>query len=137
MPFSGGRAWDCNQCKSKKGLRRLRGNCGGPFLDGLPQSDTDDQGRFVPGYRVAPNCGEGYSDLKIRSCPIADMNRLASVITCFNRHQSGLIRLTEIFKNPTCAILESFDILNQNSLEMQRRSHEQQMKEFGHGTKSN
>lgn len=65
------------------------------------------------------------------------MNRLASVITAFNRHQSGLIRLNETFKNPTCAIIESFDILNQNTLEMQRRSQEQQMKEFDNGRKSN
>jgi hypothetical protein len=103
----------------------------------LPLSDTDEQGRFVPGYRIAPNCGEQYSDFKVRSCPVADMNRLASVITAFNRHQSGVIRLTETFKNPTCAIIESFDILNQNTLEMQRRSQEQQMKEFDNGRKSN
>lgn len=65
------------------------------------------------------------------------MNRLASVIAAFNRHQSGLLRLTETFKNPSCAIVEAFDILNQNTLEMQRRSHEQKLKDFDNGTKSN
>jgi len=133
IPFSGGRGWNCEQCRSKKGLRSLRGNCGGPFKEGLPLSDTDEEGRFVNGYRIAPNCGESYSDLKVRSCPVADMNRLASVITAFNRHQSGLIRLKEMFPSPTCAIIEAFDILNQNTLELQRRHHEQQMKEFKNG----
>ena len=99
----------------------------------MPQSLKDELGIYVPGYRIAPNSGESYSDLKIRSCPVADMNRLASVITAFNRHQSGLIRLKEMFPSPTCAIIEAFDILNQNTLELQRRHHEQQMKEFKNG----
>tara|TARA_R100000278_G_C5471440_1_gene164646 strand:- start:1522 stop:1884 length:363 start_codon:yes stop_codon:yes gene_type:complete len=118
-------------------LRQKRGNCGGPFKEGLPLSEVDEEGRFIYGYRVAPNCGEGYSDLKVRSCPVASMNKMASIITAFNRHQSGLIRLTETFPNPSCAILECFDILNTNTMEMQHRSHEQQMKEFHHGRESN
>lgn len=133
VPHSGGRSWSCDQCRSKKGLRELRGNCGNAFKDGLPLSDEDEHGRFVPGYRIAPNCGEWYSDLKVRSCPIAGMNKMASIITAFNRHQGGLIRLTETFPNPSCAILDCFDILNSNTNELQRRSHEQQMKELNHG----
>jgi hypothetical protein len=117
-------------------LRQKRGNCGGPFQSGLPLSEEDGHGRFVPGYRIAPNCGEWYSDLKVRSCPVAGMNKMASIITAFNRHQSGLIRLTETFPNPSCAIIECFDILNSNTMEMQRRSHEQQMKEMNNGNHS-
>lgn len=115
-------------------MRQKRGNCGGPFQDDLPQSNVDEHGRFIAGYRIAPNCGERYSDLKVRSCPVAGMNKMASIITAFNRHQSGLIRLTETFPNPSCAILECFDILNTNTMEMQHRSHEQQMKEFNNGS---
>lgn len=133
IPFSGGRAWSCEQCKNKKGLRALRGNCGGPFREGLPLSDVDEHGRFIAGYRVAPNCGENYSDLKIRSCPVADMNRCASIITAYHRHKSDLIRLTETFRNPSCAIVEAFDILENNRNEMLNRLHEQKMKEIEHG----
>ena len=111
-------------------MRRLRGNCGGPFLDGLPLSDTDERGRFIPGYRVAPNCGEFFSDLKVRSCPIADMNRLAPIITAYHRHRKGLLTLTQSFQSPSCAIVEAYDILENNTEEMIRRSQEQQMKEF-------
>ena len=115
-------------------MRRLRGNCGGAFQAGLPLSDTDERGRFIPGYRVAPNCGEFFSDLKVRSCPIADMNRLAPIITAYHRHRKGLLSLTESFKSPSCAIVEAYDILENNTDEMIRRSQEQKLKEINNGT---
>jgi len=102
----------------------------------LPLVQKDQDGLYIPGYRIAPNCGQDYSDLKVRSCPVASMNKMASVITAFNRHQSGLIRLTEVFKSPSCAILESFDILDHNTKEMQSRLHDQQIKDLNHGSNS-
>jgi len=114
-------------------LRQLRGNCGGSFKSGLPLSDSDDQGRFISGYRIAPNCGEFYSELKIRSCPIADMNKLAPIITAYHRHRKGLLTLHQSFKSPSCAIVDAYDILESNTEEMIRRSHEQKMKELNNG----
>jgi len=55
----------------------------------------------MPGYRIAPNSGEAYSDLEIRSCPIADMNRVASIITNYNRIKTGLIEMKDIYPHPT------------------------------------
>ena len=112
----------------------MRGNCGGPFKQGLPLSDIDDQGRFIPGYRIAPNWGEFFSDLKVRSCPVANMNKLAPIITAYHRHRKGLLTLTQSFKRPSCAIVEAYDILENNTEEMIRRSQEQQMKEFNNGS---
>jgi len=114
----------------------LRGNCGGGFKKGLPLLEEDKTGFFIPGYRVAPNCGVFYSDLKIRSCPIASMNKLAPIVTAYHRHRKGLFKLSESFKNPSCAIVESYDILESNTNEMIQRSQEQQMKEATYGTNS-
>lgn len=110
-------------------MRNLRGNCGNPFKKGLPQSLEDDQGLYVPAYRVAANSGESYSDLKIRSCPIADMNRLSSIISNYNRIKSGLLTFKEAYPSPTIAIIESIELLNYTYDEMINRQHEQSMKD--------
>lgn len=110
-------------------MRRLRGNCGSPFKKRLPQSIQDSEGVYVPGYRVAPNCGEAYSDLKIRSCPISDMNRLSSVLSNYNRIKNELISLKDAYPNPTIAIIESIEILNYNYSEMIARQNEQIQRE--------
>ena len=89
----------------------------------------DDQGLYMPGYRIAPNSGESYSDLKIRSCPIADMNRAASIVTNYGRIKSGLIKIDDIYPHPTCAIIESLEIIEYNQSEMIARQHEQALKE--------
>jgi len=133
IPFSKGRGWDCSQCRSDKELRRKRGNCGGSFQQGLPQAQKDELGLFMPAYRIAPNSGEAYSDLKIRSCPIADMNRVASLITNYNRIKTGLIKMDDIYPAPTCAIIESLEIIEYNHNQMIARQHEQSMKEASHG----
>ena len=133
MNHSRGRAWSCEQCQAKKGLRKLRGNCGGPFQQGLPQAQRDELGLFLPGYRVAPDCGENYSELKIRSCPVASSNRLASIIQAYHRHRAGLAKITHTYPNPTCALLEAVDVLHSNTEEAHLRSQERAMKEAHNG----
>lgn len=127
--FSQGRGWNCEQCKSNPTLRRQRGNCGGSFLSSLSQVRKDDLGLYMPGYRIAPNSGEAYSDLKIRSCPIADMNRVASIVTNYGRIKSGLIKIEDIYPRPTCAIIESLEIIEYNQTQMTARQHEQALNE--------
>jgi len=99
----------------------------------LPQSQKDNVGVFVPGYRVAPNSGESYSDLKIRSCPIANMNRVASVVQNYSRIKAGLIKIDDIYPSPTCAIIESLEIIEYNHSQMMQRQHDQSMTEAQHG----
>ena len=127
--FSQGRGWNCEQCKNNPTLRRQRGNCGGSFLPSLSQVRKDDLGLYMPGYRIAPNSGEAYSDLKIRSCPIADMNRVASIVTNYGRIKSGLIKIEDIYPRPTCAIIESLEIIEYNQTQMTARQHEQTLNE--------
>ena len=62
------------------------------------------------------------------------MNRLAPIITAYHRHRKGLLSLTESFKKPTCAIVEAYDILENNTDEMIRRSQEQKLKEMNNGS---
>jgi hypothetical protein len=133
LGHSKGRAWSCEQCRAKKGLRNLRGNCGGPFKKGLPLLQHDEEGGFVPGYRVAPDCGEDYSDLKIRSCPVAGANRLSSIIQAYHRHRAGLIKISETYPKPSCALLEAIDVLHSNTEEAIYRAHQRSMKEARHG----
>lgn len=92
----------------------------------MPQSLRDGEGVYMPGYRVAPNSGEEYSDLKIRSCPIADMNRLALIISSYNRIKGGLISFNDAYPHPTIAIIESIEILDYNHEQARVRLLEQQ-----------
>ena len=109
---------------SKPQLRKQRGNCGGSFRAGLPQSQVDDIGRYVMGYRVAPDCGEAFSDAKIRSCPVADANRAASLINAFSRHRNGLATIKDTFPHPSCAVIEAVDVLHNTTEEMLSRARE-------------
>lgn len=96
---------------------------------------TDEEGYYLPGYRVAPDCGEDYSDLKIRSCPVASSNKLASIIQAYHRHRAGLAEITHTYPNPTCALLEAVDVLHSNTEEAHYRSQERMMKEAHNGNK--
>ena len=120
-----GRAWGVQERRHTG----QRGNCGGSFLSSLSQVRKDNHGLYMPGYRIAPNSGEAYSDLKIRSCPIADMNRVASIVTNYGRIKSGLIKIDDIYPRPTCAIIESLEIIEYNQTQMTARQHEQALNE--------
>lgn len=111
----------------------MRGNCGGAFKQGLPQSQRDEQGIFIAGYRVAPNCGADFSEAKIRQCPISDANRLASVISVYHRHRQGLGQIESSYPRPTCAIIEALDTLHSATEEMIARKREQAMEAQQHG----
>lgn len=81
------------------------------------------------GYRVAPDCGDQYSDYKIRSCPVAGANRLASIIEAYQRHRAGILPISSTYPNPTCAIVESLEILHYNADDAQHRASERTMRE--------
>lgn len=106
---------------------------GGPFKRGLPLAQEDEHGLYVPGYRVAPDCGEGFSELEIRSCPVAGANRLASIIQAYRRHRNGLATIKETYPSPSCALLEAVDVLHSNTEEAIYRAQERAMKEAHHG----
>jgi uncharacterized membrane protein YgaE (UPF0421/DUF939 family) len=89
----------------------------------------------VPGYRVAPDCGEGFSDLEIRSCPVAGANKMASLISAYHRHRAGLYSISESFPRPSCAVIEAIDILHNNTESAHYREQERAMKEAQHGGK--
>ena len=131
---SRGRSWSCDQCKNSPSLRRSRGNCGGPFKSTLPQSMIDDDGsRYVPGYRIAPNCGLDYGDYKIKHCPISDINRLASIITAYHRHRRGTSNISDSYPSPSCAMIEAIDTLHLHTEAMIDRQREQSIKEARDG----
>ena len=96
-------------------------------MSGLPMAQRDEEGLFIPAYRVAPNCGESFSDLKVRYCPIADANRHDSIITSYHRHRQGLGSIDAVFPRPTCAIIEAIDVLHSNTEQMIARHQEQMM----------
>jgi len=134
IPHSRGRSWSCDQCLERPNLRKQRGNCGaGSFRSGLPQSDSDSDGVYVMGYRVAPNCGAFYSELKIRSCPIADMHRMASVVRVYRDHRQGLYNIGTVYAEPSSALIDAISLLHSETEEMAHRDHEQQMKDLKHG----
>lgn len=83
----------------------------------------------MPGYRVAPDSGASFSDHKVRSCPVAGANRLASLVHAYARHRAGLTSLSEMFPTPSCALVEAFDVLHSATEEMIARQREQALKE--------
>lgn len=87
----------------------------------------------MPGYRIAPNSGEAYSDLKIRSCPISNMNRLALIVNNYSKIKNKLLSFSELYPHPTCAIVESIEILDYNHEQMLNRKHKQALEEANHG----
>lgn len=133
LNHSRGRAWACSQCKAKPELRALRGNCGGAFKRGLPQAQSDEQGLYMMGYRVAPDCGEEYSDYKIRSCPVADSNKAAPIVQAYYRHKADIFPIAQSYPKPTCAIVEALEILNYNHDEAQYRAQQIAIKEAQNG----
>ncbi len=99
----------------------------------MPQSQVDDIGRWVPGYRVAPDCGDDFSDLKVRSCPVASSNKLAPLIMAYRRHRAGLYNISEVYPKPTCAVIEALDTLHYNHEAAQIRATERANQEAQHG----
>lgn len=96
-------------------------------------AQRDERGLFVPGYRVAPDCGEEFSDLEIRSCPVAGANRMAPIINAYNRHRSGLFNLSLSYPKPSCAVVEAMDILHNNRESAHYRAQERALKESSNG----
>ena len=133
LGFNRGRSWSCDQCKAKRGLRELRGNCGGPFREGLPLAQRDERGLYVPGYRVAPDSGEEFSDMLVRSCPVAGANRLASIISAYQRHRSGLYSIHTSHPSPSCALVEAVDVLHYHTEAAHNRAHKRAIEEARHG----
>lgn len=81
------------------------------------------------GYRVAPDSGEDFSDLKIRSCPVADVNRIAPIVQTYNRHKSGLIQIKDVYPSPSVALIDCLETIDYNNRDAQRRATERAMKE--------
>lgn len=101
----------------------------------MATAQEDEQGLYVMGYRVAPDCGEAFSDLKIRSCPVASANKMASLISAYHRHRAGLYNISETYPKPTCAVVEAIDILHNNTESAHYRAQERALKEAQHGSK--
>ena len=68
----------------------------------------------MPGYRIAPDSGESFSELKVRSCPVALANRVAPIVQAYRRHRAGLFDLCRAYPQPSCAIVEAIDIFRKN-----------------------
>jgi len=96
-------------------------------------AQRDERGLFVAGYRVAPDCGEEFSDLEIRSCPVAGANKMAPIINAYNRHRSGLFNLSLSYPSPSCAVVEAMDILHNNRESAHYRAQERALKESSNG----
>lgn len=99
------------------------------FKQGLPQAEQDESGLFMMGYRVAPDSGDSYSDYKIRSCPVAGANRMASLVQAYQRHKAGLLPISQSYPTPSCALIEAIEILHYNAEESQYRTNQQMMRE--------
>lgn len=95
-------------------------------------AQRDERGLFIPGYRVAPDCGEDFSDLEIRSCPVAGANRMAPIINAYNRHRAGLFNLSLSYPFPSCAVVEAMDVLHNNRESANYRAQLRAMKEAHH-----
>jgi hypothetical protein len=85
------------------------------------------------GYRVAPDSDEIYSELKIRSCPVALANRCSTIVDAYYRHKQGLFDLSLTYPQPSVAILQAFDILDTNMKILENRLQKQRMEDIKNG----
>lgn len=83
---------------------------------------------------MAPDSGESFSELKVRSCPVALANRAAPIVQAYRRHRAGLFDLSRAYPQPSCAILEAIDILHSSTEEAEHRLRERTMKEASYGS---
>lgn len=95
--------------------------------------DEDEEGFFVPGYRVCPDSDEIFADLKIRSCPIALSNRMSVFVESFSRHKQGFFDLSSTFPKPTVAVLEAFDTLDLHFRIFEQRLQKRSLEEIKNG----
>ena len=82
---------------------------------------SDEQGRYLMAYRIAPDCDGGWGEQKVRSCPVANANRLAPLLQAYQRQQAGLCSLSDLFEAPTCAVLDLFAELSAQNMLAQAR----------------
>lgn len=101
----------------------------------MPHLDEDEQGFFIPAYRVAPNCSAEYSDLKIRSCPVASANLIAPIAQNYFRHINGLFDLKNAYPSPSCAIVEAIDLLHHHYTDLKNKLTQEQIEEAQIGRK--
>jgi len=101
----------------------------------LPLSQEDEAGLYVDGFRVCPDSGEEFAELKIRSCPVASANKMAAVIVSYRRHRSGIYPIEKAYPQPTCAIIEAMETLHHNTEAAQIRAQERASQEMNHVAK--
>jgi hypothetical protein len=89
----------------------------------------------MPGYRIAPGSGENYSELKVRSCPVALANLIAPVVSSYNKHKKGILTLKDMYDNPSCAIVDAFELLDYEYESLKIFNHSQALKESSNGSK--
>lgn len=112
----------------------MRGNCGeGSFKKGLPYLEEDDEGLFVMGYRVAPDCGDDFAEEKIRTCPVALSNRVSPIVEAFFRHKNGTFPLEKFYPQPTIALLQAVDMLEYTQKALEKKLHDQHLQEIKNG----
>jgi len=87
----------------------------------LTQSELKGQDVIVKGYRLAPDCGESMSELEFKSCPIAGYNNLAHVLIAYNNHKSELQSFSTRYPNPTIAILDAVQVVQDTYDEYTKR----------------
>jgi len=90
----------------------LRGNCGGAFVKGVKHGIEDQAGRvYVPAYRIAPDCDPEWGETHFYSCPVAGSHQCASVLNYYQLSKSGMIKITDLIKNPTPALMDALTVL--------------------------
>ena len=72
----------------------------------------DEKGRiYVPAYRIAPDCDPEWGDTRFYTCPVAGSHQCASVLNYYQITKNGMIKLTDLIKNPTPALLDALTVL--------------------------
>ena len=87
----------------------------------MTQSEKVGQNVIVKGYRLAPDCGESMSELEFKSCPIAGYNKLAHVLIAYNNHKSELQSFSNRYPNPTIAVLDAVQVVQDTYDEYTKR----------------
>jgi len=111
------RAWSCNDCDQVAGLRTRRGDCGGRFTNDVPHGLN---GR-VPGYRIAPDSDEEFSEVMWDRCPVALSSSYGYVYQIYGALQVDGITLRDIISQPTTGLIDALAVIERSSRLAHRR----------------
>ncbi len=97
--------WECERCS--------HGAHPHPIDEADPDAEVDDQGAYIPGYRLAPTCLGELEEVRFRQCPEHALRTwCAELLQLWRLGDGELTRVAALFGSaPSAALFDAWDLL--------------------------